>query len=216
MRTDDVRGSREWHSDSRTPVVAAAGLSLGSAGLLALIVVRALQGGIEPGVAPVIGFVALSVALALFFVWSLQMLRARLGERLSVGDYGVRLRGVGGTVEIAWDDIHAVRLGVGFARVPSTTFFTPKALQRVPKPHLDIAVGRDLTPHETRLLRAMRIAAPHRNGFTHSFGVVEIASYPTDDAWVYAVPLQELLPLVAGSKYTGTALDDSTRDDSAA
>jgi len=207
MRTDDVRGSREWHSDSRTPVIAAAGLAAGSGGLLALVVVRALQGGIEPGIAPLVAFIGLGAALALFCAWSLSLLRARLGERLSVGDYGVRLRGVGGTVEIAWHDIHAVRLGVGFAGVPSATFFTPTVLRRVAKPHLDIAVGRELTPKETRVLRAMRIADPQKNGFTHSFGVVEAGTYPTDDAGAYALSLQELLPLVAGRKYTGIALD---------
>lgn len=210
MRTDDQRGTREWHADSRSPVIAAAGLALGSGGLLLLIVAKALQGELTPGPGPLVALIALGIVLAAFCAWSLSLLRARLGERLSVGDYGVRLRGAGGTVEIAWADIHAVRLGVGFARVPGTSFFTPAALRRVPKPHLDIAVGRDLTARETRLLRGVRIADAHENGFTHSFGVVEPGALPADNAGGYALSLQELLPLVAGAKYRGIGLDGST------
>jgi hypothetical protein len=209
MRDDVATPAREWHSDTRTPIVASLGLAVASGGLFVIIVVSGLGGFWQSGVGPAVGGIAFAVVLLLFCLWSLTLLRARLGERLSVGDYGVRFRGVGGTVEIAWSDIHAARLGVGYIPVLGNgSYFTPRAMQRVARPHLDIAVGRDLTARETRVLRPTRIADPDKNSYTHSFGIVEARVFATGDADSYATTLQELLPLVAGERFSGIGLDD--------
>jgi hypothetical protein len=209
MREDVAAPAREWHSDSATPILASLGLAVASGTLFVIIVVSGLGGFWQSGVGPAVGGIAFAVVLLLFCLWSLSLLRARLGERLSVGDYGVRFRATGGTVEIAWSDIHAVRLGVGFIPVLGNgSFFTPRAVQRVARPHLDIAVGRELTARETRILRVTRIAAPDRNSYTHSFGIVEARVFASGDIDGYAITLQELLPLVAGKKFSGIGLDN--------
>jgi hypothetical protein len=202
---DDATG--EWRSDARTPVVAGVLLSLASGGLLTVVLVNAAQGNLNPGVGPLIGAIGFSAILVYALVMSVRRTLERAGERIIVNRDGIRYRTVRGTTDLAWADIDAVRIRVGFTRVPSNRRFAPRVLQRVPRPVLEIVYRGAVSEAQARVLRGVTLPYSTPNGFTHAFAVVEVHVTAGIDPVGFATGLQELLPRIVPNKYLGTTVD---------
>jgi len=197
----------EWRSNARTPVVAGLLLTLASGGLLAVVVVNALQGNLNPGVGPLIGAIGFSAILLFALVMSVRRTVERAGERITVDGGGIRYRTIHGTTDLAWADIDAVRIRVGFTQVPSNRRFAPRVLQRIPRPVLEIVYRGAISEQQARVLRGVTLPHPAPNGFTHSFAVVEVHTTAAVDPVGFATGLQALLPRIVPNKYLGTTVD---------
>jgi hypothetical protein len=196
-----------WRSNARTPVVSGLLLSLASGGLLALVVVNSLQGNLNPGVGPLIGAVGLSAILAVVLVASVRRTIERAGERITVDADGIHYTTLRGTTDLAWADIDAVRIRVGFTNVASNRRFAPRVLQRIPRPVLEVVYRGAISEQQARVLRGVTLPHPAPDGFTHSFAVVEVHVTAGIDPVGFATGLQELLPRIAPGTYLGTTVD---------
>ena len=197
----------EWRSNARTPVVSGVLLSLASGGLLAVVVVNVALGNLNPGVGPLIGAIGFSAILLFALVMAVRRTIERAGERLTVNGDGIRYRTVHGTTELAWADIDAVRIRVGFTQVASNRRFAPRVLQRIPRPVLDVVYRGAISEKQARVLRGVTLPHPAPNGFTHSFAVVEVHLTSDTDPIGFATELQVLLPRIVPNKYLGTTVD---------
>jgi len=196
----------EWRSDARTPVVAGLLLAAASGGLLAVVVVNVALGNLNPGVGPLIGAIGFSAILVVALVMSVRRTIERAGERITVDRDGIRYRTVRGTADLAWADIDAVRISVGFTEVPSNRRFAPRVLQRIPRPVMEVVHRGAISEQQARVLRGVTLPHPAPNGFTHSFAIVEVHVTSSIDPVGFATGLQALLPRIVPNKYLGTTV----------
>jgi len=205
----DLEGAEvdQWKSNAHAPIIASLLLALASGGLLTVVVVNVLLGNLNPGVGPLIGAIGFSAILAVVLAMAARRIVERAGERITVDSSGIRYRTVHGATDLAWTDIDAVRIRVGFTRVPSNRRFAPRVLQRIPRPALEVVYRGAISEQQARVLRVVTLPHPAPNGFTHSFGVVEMHTSSSTDPAAFATELQAVLGRIVPNKYLGATVD---------